>query len=365
MMRILVTGGGTGGHIYPALAIVRALKEIDNQLEVLYIGTKRGLEKDIVEREGLAFKYIEIAGFKRSLSFENVKTIFKFLKSVSVSKKYIKDFNPDVVVGTGGYVCGPVVFSAARLKKPTLIHEQNSLPGITNKFLAKFADKIAICFEEARAFFPADKVVLTGNPRASEVAGTLPVGKAALGLNPNKKTVLISGGSRGAEPINDAFTSMIQNYEQADYEVVFVTGESHYETIRGKIEGVDLLKNVHLLPFIDHMPQYLVSIDLFVGRSGATFLSEITALGVPSILIPSPYVTENHQEHNARSVTDHGGGSLILEKELTGERLFTEINRILGDAELHKKMGEITKQLGIPDATQRIMTVLNEIMKKE
>ena len=364
-MRILVTGGGTGGHIYPALAIVRALKEMDDQLEVLYIGTQRGLEKDIVEREGLPFKYIEIAGFKRSLSFENVKTIIKFLKSLKTTKKYIKDFQPDVVIGTGGYVCGPVVFSAARLKIPTIIHEQNSLPGVTNKFLSKYVDKVAICFEEARKYFPESKVVLTGNPRASEVANTLKIGKAALGLDPKKKTVLISGGSRGAEPINEAFISMIQQYEKAQYEVVFVTGSSHFEAIKGSITNVDALKNVHVLPFIDNMPQYLVSIDLFVGRSGATFLSEITALGVPSILIPSPYVTENHQEFNARSVTDHGGGVLILEKELTGERLYDEINRILGDSLLNKEMGRIAKGLGIPDATQRIVKLIDEIIEKK
>ena len=365
-MRILVTGGGTGGHIYPALAIVRALKQIDDNLEVLYIGTERGLEREIVEREGIPFKHIEVAGFRRSLSLENVKTVVKFLRSLKIAKKYIKEFNPDVVVGTGGYVCGPIVFTAAMLKKPTLIHEQNSLPGVTNKFLAKFVDKVAICFEEARTYFPEEKVVLTGNPRASEVAQTLRIGKSALGLDPTKKTVLISGGSRGAEPINEAFISMIKAYEEAQYEVVFVTGATHFEAIKARITtGVDLPKNIHVLPFINNMPQYLVSIDLFVGRSGATFLSEITALGVPSILIPSPYVTENHQEFNARSVTDHGGGVLILEKELTGERLHSEINRILQDSKLNKEMAKISKQLGIPDAASRVIKVLNEIIEKE
>ena len=215
-MRVLVTGGGTGGHIYPALATIRALQEVDNQLEVLYVGTEKGLERDIVSREGLPFKHIEIAGFRRSLSLENIKTIMKFFKSVSISKKYIKEFQPDVVIGTGGYVCGPVVYSAAKLKIPTIIHEQNSLPGVTNKFLARYVNKVAICFEEARSYFPENKVVLTGNPRATEVAGTLKVGKSALGLNPHKKTVMISGGSRGAEPINDAIMEMIKYYEKAE-----------------------------------------------------------------------------------------------------------------------------------------------------
>lgn len=364
-MRVLVTGGGTGGHIYPALAIVRALQEVDDQLEVLYVGTEKGLERDIVSREGLPFKHIEIAGFRRSLSFENVKTIMKFFKSVSISKKYIKEFQPDVVIGTGGYVCGPVVYSAAKLKIPTIIHEQNSLPGVTNKFLARYVNKVAICFEEARSYFPENKVVLTGNPRATEVAATLKVGKSALGLNPHKKTVMISGGSRGAEPINDAIIEMIKYYENADYEVVFVTGDKHFEAIKGRIEEVDQLKNVHILPFINNMPQYLVNMDLFVGRSGATFLAEVTALGVPCILIPSPYVTANHQEFNARSLTDHGGGILLLERELTGQRLYNEIDRVMKDEQLRLNMQNTSKQLGIPDAAQRLITVMNEIIEKK
>ncbi|MGL4373509.1 MAG: UDP-N-acetylglucosamine--N-acetylmuramyl-(pentapeptide) pyrophosphoryl-undecaprenol N-acetylglucosamine transferase, partial [Turicibacter sp.] len=228
-MRILVSGGGTGGHIYPALALVRAFQSIDPNLEVLYIGTETGLEKEIVTREGLPFKSIEIAGFKRSLSVDNIKTILKFMKSVAISKAYIKEFKPDVVIGTGGYVCGPVVYSAAKLKIPTIIHEQNSLPGITNKFLARYVDKVAICFEEARQYFPESKVILTGNPRASEVAKTPKIGKAALGLNPNKKTVLICGGSRGAEPINDAVIEAISKFEKANYEVIFVTGNKHFD----------------------------------------------------------------------------------------------------------------------------------------
>lgn len=364
-MRVLVTGGGTGGHIYPALATIRALQEVDNQLEVLYVGTEKGLERDIVSREGLPFKHIEIAGFRRSLSLENIKTIMKFFKSVSISKKYIKEFQPDVVIGTGGYVCGPVVYSAAKLKIPTIIHEQNSLPGVTNKFLARYVNKVAICFEEARSYFPENKVVLTGNPRATEVAGTLKVGKSALGLNPHKKTVMISGGSRGAEPINDAIIEMIKYYENADYEVVFVTGDKHFEAIKGRIEDVDQLKNVHILPFINNMPQYLVNMDLFVGRSGATFLAEVTALGVPCILIPSPYVTANHQEFNARSLTDHGGGILLLERELTGQRLYNEIDRVMKDEQLRLNMQNTSKQLGIPDAAQRLITVMNEIIEKK
>ncbi|MCL1949619.1 MAG: undecaprenyldiphospho-muramoylpentapeptide beta-N-acetylglucosaminyltransferase [Turicibacter sp.] len=365
-MRILVSGGGTGGHIYPALSLVKALQERDPGVEVLYIGTKLGLENKIVAEQGLDFLPLDVQGIRRSLSLSNLVTAYKYLTATSKAKNIIKKFQPDIVVGTGGYVCAPVVRAAAGLEIPTIIHEQNSLPGITNKFLAKKVSKIAICFEEARNHFPglSDKIVLTGNPRASEVALTKLRPKSALGLNPYKKTVLISGGSRGAEPINEAFIEKIRDYEAAPYEVLFVTGEKHYEDILSRIPGHEALKNVQIRPFIANMPQYLVATDLYVGRSGATFLSEVTALGVPSILIPSPWVTENHQEFNARSITDHGGGTLVLEAELTGDSLLREINKVMEDHSLHASMKRMTKKLGIPDASGRLLAVVDGLLEK-
>jgi UDP-N-acetylglucosamine--N-acetylmuramyl-(pentapeptide) pyrophosphoryl-undecaprenol N-acetylglucosamine transferase len=361
-VRILLTGGGTGGHIYPAISMAKIIKEAYPDSEFLYIGTKSGLESKIVPDAKLDFKSVEISGLVRSISLENFKTLYRLITSIRASKRYIKEFKPDLVIGTGGYVCAPVVYAAAKLKVKTIIHEQNSLPGITNKFLARYVDKVMICFEEARKYFTNDKVVLTGNPRASEVVDTLKIGKAALGLNPHKKTVMISGGSRGATPINNSFISMIRDYEAADFEVIFVTGAVHYDAICEEIGNVSELKNVKVLPFISNMPTYLVNIDLFVGRSGATFLSEITALGVASILIPSPYVAENHQEFNARSVTDNGGGTLILEKDLTAEVLFNEISRLLNDKVAIDSMKKETKKLGIADAKQRILKEIEELI---
>ena len=362
-MRVMLCGGGTGGHIYPALSIVNALKEANSDVEVLYIGTENGLESEIVAKASIPFKSIEVSGFRRKLSFDNVKSVIRFLTAKKLSKKYIREFRPDVVIGTGGYVCAPVVYAAAKLGVPTVIHEQNSLPGITNKFLARFVDCVLICFADAGKYFSDVRVVLTGNPRASEVVNTLRLGKTAMGLSAGKKTVLISGGSRGAKPINDAFVARIAEYERADFEVVFVTGDVHYDDICGQIAGLGEFRNVSVRPFIDDMPKFLVNVDLFVGRSGATFLSEITALGVPSVLIPSPYVTENHQEFNARSVTDHGGGVLILERDLNGERLFDEISRVMSDDSMLRSMQDATKKLGIPDATKRILDVIDELVK--
>jgi len=362
IVRILLTGGGTGGHIYPALSMIKAIKKAHPEAVFLYIGTPDGLEAKIVPSFEIEFKPIKASGIKRSLSVKNLKTLYDFIKSIAVAKKYLQAFNPDIVIGTGGYVCAPVVYAAAKLKIKTVIHEQNSLPGITNKFLAAYADKVLICFEETRKYFAANKVVLTGNPRASEVVATLKVGKCALGLNQHKKTVLISGGSRGARPINDAFLAKLHAYEAANFEVVFVTGEVHYESICEQIGKVDQLKNIKVVPFIADMPKFLVSIDLFVGRAGATFLAEITALGVASILIPSPYVAENHQEFNARSITDHGGATLILEAALTGEALHDEIVRLLNDDVALSAMRSATKKLGIVDASTRILEVLNDLI---
>ena len=361
-MRVLVSGGGTGGHIYPALSMIKTIKNDHPDAEFLYVGTPDGLESKIVPDAGIPFKSLRVSGIRRSLTLANIKTAYHLVTSIHKAKKLIKAFGPDIVIGTGGYVCAPVVYAAAKLKIKTMIHEQNSLPGITNKWLAKRVDKILICFEEARKYFPAEKVVMTGNPRASEVTQTLKIGKAALGLNSKKKTVLISGGSRGARPINDAFIEKIADYEKADFEVVFVTGNVHYDAICAQIGNVDELKNVKVLPFIADMPKYLVSIDLFIGRSGATFLSEITALGVASILIPSPYVAENHQEFNARSVTDHGGGVLILERDLTGSGLLNEITGLLNNEEKLASMRIATKALGMADASARIMEVIEELI---
>ncbi|MCH1623874.1 undecaprenyldiphospho-muramoylpentapeptide beta-N-acetylglucosaminyltransferase [Fredinandcohnia quinoae] len=361
-MRIVVSGGGTGGHIYPALALINEIKKINPSAEFLYIGTDNGLESGIVKRENIPFKAIEITGFKRKISIDNIKTIIKFLKGVKDSKKYIKEFNPNVVIGTGGYVCGPVVYAASRLHIPTIIHEQNSVPGITNKFLSRFVDKIAICFEEAERFFPYEKTVLTGNPRASEVMGKVGVkGMVNTDLNLSQKTVLIVGGSRGAKPINDAFIEVLDEAVKRDYQFLYVTGEIHYAAVLEKVKSVGNPKNVIIKPFIHNMPEVLSGVDLIVARAGATTLAEVTALGLPSILIPSPYVTNNHQEKNARSLSDKGAALIRLENELTGRLLLNDIDSILQNQQKLKMMKEASKQIGIPDAARRLYNVVMEL----
>ncbi len=363
-MRILVSGGGTGGHIYPAIAFIKEVKKHQPDAEFLYIGTERGLEKSIVERERIPFKSIEITGFKRKLSFENIKTIMRFLKGTSLSKKYIKEFKPDVVLGTGGYVCGPVVYAAAKLNIPTIIHEQNSVPGLTNKFLSKYVDKVALCFDEAGQYFPKEKTVLTGNPRASEVIGNDGnKGKISVGLDPKKKVVLIVGGSRGAKPINDAFMEVLPKVSEKNYQVLYVTGDVHFENVLKEVNKVGNPDNVIIKPFLHNMPEVLAGVDLIVARAGATTLAEITALGIPSILIPSPYVTNNHQEKNARSLGDNGAAIVRLEKEMNGSILLQDIDNVLLNEETLERMKQASTQLGIPTAANKLYEVMEQLIK--
>lgn len=365
-MKIVISGGGTGGHIYPALALVREIQKETKDAEFLYIGTNNGLESKIVPREKIPFKSIHITGFKRKLSLENMKTILRFLKGAQDSKKLLRDFKPDIVIGTGGYVCGPVVYAAAKLNIPTMIHEQNSIPGLTNKFLSRYVNKIALCFEEAKDYFPENKVVFTGNPRATEVIGKDGVqGRLSAGLNISMPTVLIFGGSRGARPINEAVVKSFSELGQKPYQVLYITGDVHYEDVKKEAELVGSPKNVVIKPFIHNMPEVLSGVDLVVSRAGATTLAELTSLGIPSILIPSPYVTNNHQEKNARSLCTQGAAELLLEKDLNSKSLVKYIDTILLDKEKLINMKNKAKKMGVPDSASRFYEVIKQLVNKK
>lgn len=362
-MKILVSGGGTGGHIYPALAFINEVRKHNPEATFLYIGTENGLESKIVPKAGIPFKSIEISGFKRKLSVDNVKTIIRFLKGTSESKQYIKEFNPDIVLGTGGYVCGPVVYAASKMNIPTIIHEQNSVPGLTNKFLSRYVDRVALCFEEANRFFPIKKTVLTGNPRASEVSHfSGKDGIKEIGLDPDKKVVLIVGGSRGARPINDAFLEALIDAGKRSYQFLYVTGDVHYEEVLDEVKKHGNPDNIMIKPFIHNMPEVLSGIDLIVARAGATTLAEITALGLPSILIPSPYVTNNHQEKNALALSKNDAAILRNEKELNGQILLKDIDQILLSEDRLQRMRESSKVLGLPDAAKRLYELMEEVI---
>ncbi len=365
-MRVVVSGGGTGGHIYPALAFMRYLEKQED-VEYLYIGTKRGLESKIVPQAGYAFESIKIEGLKRSLSLENLKTAYYMVTSVIKARKILKEFKPDVVIGTGGYVCAPVLFAASLLKIPTIIHEQNSVAGVTNKFLAKWVNKIAICFDDVKKDFASysDKVVLTGNPRGQEVVEIKknPEYLDSIGVQTDLPIVVIFGGSRGSERMNEVFVEALEGFADKNYHVIMVTGEVHYDKINNQITNLEKsLPNVSVFPYIKDMPQLFQNVDLVVCRSGATTLTELTALGLASILIPSPYVTNNHQEANARSLVDQGAASMILEKELNAQTMLAEIDHILLDSHKKEAMATCAKKMGITDASSRLTSMIHEML---
>ncbi|AOF49399.1 UDP-N-acetylglucosamine--N-acetylmuramyl-(pentapeptide) pyrophosphoryl-undecaprenol N-acetylglucosamine transferase [Tetragenococcus halophilus subsp. halophilus] len=363
-MKILVTGGGTGGHIYPGLAFINYVKKISSDSSFLYVGAKRGMENKILPQTDIPFLTLEIQGFKRKLTFENFKTIQLFLKSIRQAKKIIKDFQPDVVIGTGGYVSGAVVYAASKLNVPTVVHEQNSVPGITNKFLARYVDKVGIAFKDAAQYFPKDKTVLVGNPRAQEIVG---IQRSDLlrdfDLDPEKKTLLVFGGSQGALKINQAVVAAIPEFAKKDYQILYASGERYYEEINETIGMTkDAFTNISIKPYIKNMTEVMANCELLVGRAGATSIAEFTGLGLPAVLIPSPYVTNDHQAKNAMSLVNNGAAKMIKDDQLTAENLVATVDEIMEDDTLLQQMAAESKKQGIPDAAQRLYQLVQSII---
>lgn len=358
-MKLMISGGGTGGHIYPALALIDTLKQRHTNLEVLYVGTENGLEADLVPRTGVPFKSIRIAGLKRSLSLENVKTAYWFMQSVRTLRKEMKAFRPDVVIGTGGFVSGPVVYTAQQLGIPTILHEQNSIPGLTNKFLSKKASRVALSFQGSDVHFPGANVRLIGNPRGSEVLKTV-VDESAIrkqyGLG-SAPLVVVYGGSRGAEAINRAVLEAIPTLAEQPLEMLYVTGNVHYETV---LASAQPSTNVKIVPYVYDMPAVLACASLVVSRAGASTISELTALGLPSILIPSPYVTADHQTKNASALVENGAAILLRENELNGSSLVTAIEDAMSR---QRAMADASKALGFPDAAETLANLVEEVIR--
>lgn len=359
-MRIIVSGGGTGGHIYPALTIVRAIQKKIPDAEFLYVGTKDGLEADIVPKEGIPFETVNIQGFKRSLTPENLVRGARAFGGVMKAMGIVRRFRPDVAVGTGGYVCGPILLASSLMRIPTLIQEQNVMPGVTNRLLARFVSCIAMGTKEAAEHFPKGKRVFTGNPIREEVMRARSEdGKEMFGLDPKAKTVLVSGGSRGARSINRAMVGVLAHYAGRDgVQILHVTGKAGYdETMQSlKETGVDLdaAGNLFVEPYLYNMPQALACADVAVFRAGAIGIAELTARGVPSILVPYPFAAANHQEMNARAIATAGAARMILDRELTAERLLSVLAELLSEDAKLRRMAKAAKKLGRPKAADEI-----------
>lgn len=357
-MRVVISAGGTGGHIYPALAIINKIKEHEPDSEFLYIGTHNRMEKDIVPNKGIPFKTIEIYGFDRRNLLRNFKVAFHLFKSKKICKNMIKEFNPDIVIGVGGYVTVPVITAAHKLGIKTFIHEQNSIPGKANLHLARFVDKIGISMKSTDKDFPKNKVVFTGNPVSEDAIKKAPIEKESLGLSKNKKLVLIVMGSLGASTVNEFLTYTLPMIKNDTYEVVFVTGKNDFD----KINSNKFPDNVKVVPYIDGMSGLLKNTDLIVTRAGASTLSEIIALKTPSILIPSPYVPNNHQFINAMDLVKANAAVLMEEKNLKSEEFVETIESLLDNEAKLNEMKNNLEGLGIKDSAEIIYQTLKDMI---
>jgi len=358
-MRVIVSAGGTGGHIYPALAIINKIKEREPNSQFLYIGTDNRMEKDLIPTFNIPYESLHVTGFKRKISLENFKTLTNFFNARKKCIKIIKEFNPDVVIGCGGYVTAPVIWASHKLGKKTFIHEQNSVVGLANKFLSRYVDKVGVSFENTINNFPKGKASLTGNPCSEKAIYVEKAKKEDYKLSNDKKLVTIVMGSLGSRTINDMISDNLDKFKNKDYEILFVTGNNYYEKVKDK----KVSNNVKIVPFIKELPTIMKVTDLMISRAGASTMSEIMSLGVPTIFIPSPYVTANHQYMNAKFLVDKKAALLIEEKDLTIDKLINTIDNILSDNKEYNIIKNNLLELGINDSSERIYKIIKDLTK--
>ena len=360
-MRVIVSAGGTGGHIYPALALINKIKQEEPNSEFLYIGTTNRMEHKIIPEKNIPYLGIEISGLNRKNPFKNVKVLKNYYQSLKIVQNKIKEFKPDIVLGVGGYVTAPVIYSAKKLGYKTFIHEQNSIPGLSNKFLSKYADKIGVSLPESVQHFPKNKVFFSGNPRSEEIMEVKPINKKELGLSENKKLVIIVMGSQGSTTMNQKLKETLSLFKNKPYEVIFITGKGYYDHYK----DTKVSSNVKIVPYLDNMLSVLKKTDLIVSRAGASTIAEITAIGLPSILVPSPFVTHNHQLKNALALEEKGATIIIEEKDFTKEKLVKTIDETLNNETKYKKLKENTYKLGIRDSASRIYKEIKNLIDGE
>ena len=362
-MRIIVSAGGTGGHLYPALALVEYIKTQNPSAEFLFVGTTDRLESRVVPQKGYAYKGLNVKGFVGT-PIQKLKNALIFVKSLGDSKKILKEFKPDIVVGFGGYPSASIVMAASMMGIKTMIHEQNSIIGLTNKILIKRVDKIICCYNKALEQFPANKTKLLGNPRASVVSSqVLKDIHDIYGIGKNKKTVVIVMGSLGSASVNAVMKDALREMQHDNYDVIYVTGQNYYE--RMKEELSDLNSNIHVVSYVEDMPSLISSCDLIVSRAGATTLAEITALSCASLLIPSPYVVLNHQEFNAKELVDLNAAKWILEKDLNASNFVKEVRYLLSHDEELEVLRQNASQLGKPNACEDIYKEMKTLLERK
>lgn len=362
--RILISGGGTGGHIYPAIAIANAWKERHPGSEILFVGAQGKMEMQKVPEAGYPIKGLPVAGLQRSLSLANLSFPIKLLKSLKMASQIVKDFQPDAVVGVGGYASGPVLFAAQRKGIPTLVQEQNSYAGLTNKLLAKRANTICVAYPEMEQFFPSEKIHLTGNPVRKDILDLKDKKDKALehfGLNTEKPVILILGGSLGARTLNQAMLQDMAILEKDGYQVLWQSGKFYFKEMSEKLAESGL-KHIHLREFIREMDLAYAAADLIVSRAGALSVSELSLVGKPVIFIPSPNVAEDHQTKNAMAFVNRQAAVLLKDSEAVG-RLREMVNDLMKDESRSTQLGQNMRALAKPEATESIINELEKLVR--
>ncbi len=361
--RILIAAGGTGGHVYPAIAIADALKAQNSETEIQFVGTKDHMEWKAVPKAGYEIANVWISGFHRRFTAKNLMFPIKLITALTQSFGILNKFKPDVVVSCGGYVAGPVGWVAGKKSIPVVIQEQNSFPGVTNRLLAKFAYKIFTAFEEADRFFPASKTQITGNPTRSTLTQVeKKTGLNAFGFDDSKPVLLIMGGSGGARTINEAIKENLDElHNKAGLQIIWQCGSRYVDALKAEVDE-SAYPNLRLTAFIDSMPEAYAAADLVISRAGASSCSEFMLIGMPSVLIPSPNVAGDHQTQNAQAMVDAGASQLIKDNNAV-DTVAELVTSLINDQQKLKEMNKAAVALAKPDAAKTIATEILELAK--
>ncbi len=364
MERVLISGGGTGGHIFPAVSIANEIKARFPHVEILFVGAESRMEMERVPAAGYKIIGLPVYGFDRRNLLRNFKVLWNLIRSVVKARRIVKDFRPDIAVGVGGYASGPTLFVASRMGVPTLLQEQNGYAGVTNKMLAARADAICVAYEGMERFFPADKIVLTGNPvRQNLINDELTREEAVefFGLDATKKTILVVGGSLGARTINQSIAGALDELRNSDVQLLWQTGKAYDEEAQSLLRN-NPCENVKQMAFISRMDMAYRAADLVVSRAGASSISELCLLGKPVILVPSPNVAEDHQTKNAQALSSRGAAMLIKDVEAC-DKLIPEALRLVEDESRLASMTQAITDMALPQSATRIVDIIYQIVK--
>ena len=361
--RLIVSGGGTGGHIFPAIAIADAFKRRHPDAEILFVGAKGKMEMERVPKAGYPIEGLWISGFKRELSLDNLSFPFKLISSLCKAKKILKKFKPDLVVGVGGFASGPIMRKATKLHIPVVIQEQNSFPGVTNKIVAPKAARICVAYENMEKWFPKDKIVLTGNPLRNNVVSTEgkhDEGARFFGLDPQKPIILLVGGSQGALGINKGISAKLAMFKDVDYQMIWQTGKFYVEQAQKEVDELGLGERVKPVVFIDRMDLAYASADVVISRAGAMSISELSLVGKAVVFVPLPTAAEDHQTKNAMSLVEKDA-AMIVKNDETSEKLIPTVFELLNDKEKICKMQENIAKFARPNAAEDIVNELDKV----